>query len=48
MTYEPKVDGKYFLTVRSNKPVKIEEFQVSGEAAEDEDEEEDLEEEEEG
>jgi len=47
MTYEPKVDGKYFLTVRSNKPVKIEEFQVSGEAAEDEDEE-DLEEEEEG
>ncbi len=29
MTFDPRVDGKYYLSIKSNKPVKIEETQVS-------------------
>ena len=54
MTFEPRVDGKYYLTVKSNKPVKIEQVSISadvlpteGEEDEEEDEEEEEEEEDE-
>eukprot|EP00960_Hanusia_phi_P041268 754920-Hanusia_phi.AAC.3 len=33
MTHTPNVDGKFYLTVRSNKPVKIEQVNMSGSAA---------------